>query len=200
MSGLDLVDDMQITKRAAEISVDAEELLKDVLGYALNASVTEVTPGNVSTPETLCVNAETGKIFLLSKQNVSSVVLSDSSGDVDGEKYTVNGPHGSVEFLDVSGITGPVTAKYSYGAARRVVMFKSVLPEIWVRLNGINKTDMSKVVVDLYRVRLNPAETLDFINSGARSKFTLSGAVLADMTKPADGELGQFGRMILLDM
>ena len=146
MSGLDLVDDMQITKRAAEISVDAEELLKDVLGYALNASVTEVTPGNVSTPETLCVNAETGKIFLLSKQNVSSVVLSDSSGDVDGEKYTVNGPHGSVEFLDVSGITGPVTAKYSYGAARRVVMFKSVLPEIWVRLNGINKTDMSKVV------------------------------------------------------
>lgn len=196
-SGMDLVDDLQVTKRSAEISLDAEELLKDVLGYALNATVTEVTAGTVSVAETVCATPEIGKIFLLSKQNVSTAVLNDSVGAVDAEKYTVNGPHGSVEFSDVTGITGPVTATYSYGAARKVVMFQQVLPEIWIRLNGINKTNMSKVVLDLYRVRLNPAEALDFINSGARSKFTLPGAVLADQTKTAEGEFGQFGRMVL---
>lgn len=195
-SGMDLVDDLQVTKRSAEISLDAEELLKDVLGFALNATVTEVTAGTVS-DEALCATPEIGKIFLLGKQNVSSVVLSDSVGTVDAGKYTVNGPHGSIEFSSVTGVTGPVTADYSYGAARKVVMFQQVLPEIWIRLNGINKTKMSKVVVDLYRVRLNPAETLDFINSGARSKFTLSGAVLADQTKTAEGDFGQFGRMVL---
>lgn len=195
-SGMDLVDDLQVTKRSAEISLDAEELLKDVLGFALNATVTEVTAGTVS-DEALCATPETGKIFLLGKQNVSNVVLTDSVGTVATAKYSVNGPHGSIEFLDVSGVTGPVTADYSYGAARKVVMFQQVLPEIWIRLNGINKTNMSKVVVDLYRVRLNPAEALDFINSGARSKFTLAGAVLADQTKTAEGEFGQFGRMVL---
>jgi len=52
-------------------------------------------------------------------------------------------------------------------------------------------------VIDLYRVAINPAKELSIITDELL-KFELSGQVLADLSKPADGELGQFGRVVLL--
>jgi hypothetical protein len=46
-------------------------------------------------------------------------------------------------------------------------------------------------------VAINPAKDLSVIGTDLM-KFELSGQVLADLTKPATGQLGQFGRIVLL--
>jgi hypothetical protein len=77
-------------------------------------------------------------------------------------------------------------------------MFTRPLPERWIRFEGLNTADANReVVIDLYRVAINPAKELSIITDELL-KFELSGQVLADLSKPADGELGQFGRLVLL--
>jgi hypothetical protein len=77
-------------------------------------------------------------------------------------------------------------------------MFTQPLPERWVRFEGLNTADSNKeVVIDLYRVAINPTKELSVIGNDLM-KFELSGQVLADLTKSASGSLGQFGRMVLM--
>ena len=65
-------------------------------------------------------------------------------------------------------------------------------------LEGLNTADGNReVVIDLYRVAINPAKELSIITDELL-KFELSGQVLADLTKPVGGDLGQFGRLVLL--
>ena len=72
------------------------------------------------------------------------------------------------------------------------------LPERWIRFEGLNTADGNReVVIDLYRVAINPAKELSIITDELL-KFELSGQVLADLTKPVGGDLGQFGRLVLL--
>ena len=77
-------------------------------------------------------------------------------------------------------------------------MFTQPLPERWIRFEGLNTADGNReVVIDLYRVAINPANELSIITDELL-KFELSGQVLADLTKPVGGDLGQFGRLVLL--
>ena len=77
-------------------------------------------------------------------------------------------------------------------------MFTQPLPERWIRFEGLNTADSNReVVIDLYRVAINPAKELSVITDELL-KFELSGQVLADTLKPAAGDLGQFGRIVLL--
>ena len=119
---------------------------------------------------------------------------------VAAEKYTVNAKHGSIMFNDITGVTGAIVASYSYGAANVTAMFTQPLPERWVRFEGLNTADANKeVVIDLYRVAINPTKDLSVIGTELM-KFELSSQVLADLTKAAAGALGQFGRMVLMPL
>jgi hypothetical protein len=60
---------------------------------------------------------------------------------VANTKYTVNAKHGSFQFTDITGVTGAITASYSYGAANVTAMFTQPLPERWVRFEGLNTAD-----------------------------------------------------------
>ena len=94
--------------------------------------------------------------------------------------------------------TEPFTVDYAYGAAQSTAMFTQPLPERWIRFEGLNTADGNReVVIDLYRVAINPAKELSIITDELL-KFELSGQVLADLTKPVGGDLGQFGRLVLL--
>ena len=55
----------------------------------------------------------------------------------------------------------------------------------------------TRIVVDLYKVRLNPTDGMAFINAEL-GNAPIKGKVLADTTKTADGALGQFGRMFII--
>ena len=202
-SGQRLTDLQLIKTKKGEFSCTLEELIAINLGLALYGTTTDQVSGTV-TNETLATPMATGSLYLLAKQNVSSVVIKDSSPTpktLPASQYQLNAKHGSLLINDIS--TGgpyvePFKADYAFGAAQSTAMFTQPLPERWIRFEGLNTADSNReVVIDLYRVAINPAKELSVITDELL-KFELSGQVLADTLKPAAGDLGQFGRIVLL--
>lgn len=202
-SGQRLTDLQLIKTKKGEFSCTLEELIPVNLGLALYGTTTEQTSGTVS-DETLANPISVGNLYLLANQNVSSVVVKDSSATpqtIPASQYQLNAKHGSLIINDLT--TGgpyvePLMVDYAYGAAQSTSMFTQPLPERWIRFEGLNTADSNReVVIDLYRVAINPAKELSVITDELL-KFELSGQVLADTLKSASGDLGQFGRIILL--
>ena len=196
-SGQRLTDLQLIKTKKGEFACTLEELIESNLELALYGSTTTVITGTV-TDEAVIATAELGKLYLLGHQNVSSVVVKAGATTVESTQYTVNAKHGSIQFTDLTSVTGAIAVSYSHGAANITAMFTQPLPERWVRFEGLNTADSNKeVVIDLYRVAINPAKDLSVIGTDLM-KFELSGQVLADLTKSAAGQFGQFGRLVLM--
>ncbi|AUM00570.1 hypothetical protein B4966_10635 [Rhodocyclaceae bacterium] len=202
-SGQRLTDLQLIKTKKGEFACTLEELSPGNLALALYGHSTPVTPGTV-TGEALPQPVVPGSLYPLAHQNVSAVQIQDSDvtpKTLPSSQYSVHVKHGSVLILDAT--TGgpyvePFTVDYAYGAAHSTAMFTQPLPERWIRFEGLNTADGNReVVIDLYRVAINPAKELSIITDELL-KFELSGQVLADLSKPIDGELGQFGRLVLL--
>lgn len=202
-SGQRLTDLQLIKTKKGEFSCTLEELIAVNLGLALYGTTIEQTSG-VVTGEILPNPVTVGSLYLLTHQNVSAVEISDASASpqtLAAEQYRLNAKYGSLEILDKT--TGgpyvePFSVDYAYGAAQSTALFTQPLPERWVRFEGLNTADSNReVVIDLYRVAINPAKELSLITDELL-KFELSGQVLADTLKSATGDLGQFGRIVLL--
>lgn len=202
-SGQRLTDLQLIKTKKGEFSCTLEELIAINLELALYGTTTTVTPGTV-TDELLPNPVTPGSLYPLAMQNVSAVLIQDSDvvpKELAGDQYSVNAKHGSVVIQDAT--TGgpyvePFSVDYAYGAANVTAMFTQPLPERWIRFEGLNTADGNReVVIDLYRVAINPAKELSIITDELL-KFELSGQVLADLSKPVGGDLGQFGRLVLL--
>jgi hypothetical protein len=202
-SGQRLTDLQLIKTKKGEFACTLEELIPTNLALALYGHSTTVAPGTV-TGEALPNPVTAGHLYPLAHQNVSAVQIQDGSSPpkpLPATQVQVHARHGSVLILDAT--TGgpyvePFTVDYAYGAAQSTAMFTRPLPERWIRFEGLNTADANReVVIDLYRVAINPAKELSIITDELL-KFELSGQVLADLSKPADGELGQFGRLVLL--
>ncbi len=197
MSGQDLTDVSITTSKSGEISLTAEELIKETFALALNGTYSDVTGATVASGEALCSAPVVGKTYLLAHPDVSAVTLTHAATPIDAEDYTVNAKHGSIVFNDVTGLTGAVTAGYTYASYKKVLMFTADEKDYWLRLEGLNKVTNERIVVDLYKVRLNPTDGMAFINDEL-GDAPIKGKVLADTTKTADGALGQFGRMFII--
>jgi len=196
-SGQRLTDLQLIKTKKGEFNCTLEELIPANLELALYGSTTAVVAGTV-TDEPVIATPELGKLYLLGKQNVSNVALRAGTTAVATTRYTLNARHGSILFTDLTGVVGALTASYAHGAANVTAMFTQPLPERWVRFEGLNTADANReVVIDLYRVAINPTKDLSVIGNELM-KFELTGQVLADFTKAATGQLGQFGRLVLL--
>lgn len=202
-SGQRLTDLQLIKTKKGEFACTLEELIAVNLGLALYGTTTEQVSGTV-TAEVLPNPITVGSLYLLAKQNVSSVVVKDSSATpkiLPAGQYNLNAKHGSLSITDKTTdgpFVEPFKVDYAYGAAQSTALFTQPLPERWVRFEGLNTADSNReVVIDLYRVAINPAKELSIITEELL-KFELSGQVLADTLKPAAGDLGQFGRIVLL--
>jgi hypothetical protein len=202
-SGQRLTDLQLIKTKKGEFACTLEELSSGNLALALYGHSTTVAPGTV-TGEALPNPVTAGHLYPLAHQNVSAVQIQDSDSPpkpLPATQVQVHARHGSVLILDAT--TGgpyvePFTVDYAFGAAQSTAMFTRPLPERWIRFEGLNTADANReVVIDLYRVAINPAKELSIITDELL-KFELSGQVLADLSKPTDGELGQFGRLVLL--
>jgi hypothetical protein len=198
-SGQRLTDLSLIKGKDGEFMCAVEDFSIENLELTLYGQTSSVTAGTV-TAEALPTGATAGGIYLLANQFVSSVVVKDSAGTpatlTEGTHYKVHADQGAIELLNVTGFTQPFRVDYSYGAAKRLAMFKSGQPEVWLRFDGLNTADGNKrVIVDLYRVVLNPSKDFSLIGDEIQ-RFELSGRVLADTTKSDTGPLGLFGRVI----
>jgi hypothetical protein len=196
-SGQRLTDLSLIKKKDGEFTCAIEDFSIENLELTLYGQTSNVAAGTV-TNEALPTGVVAGGIYLLANQFVSSVVVKDASNITltAGTNYKVHAEQGAIEFLNVTGFTQPFKVDYAYGAAKRLAMFKSAKPEVWLRFDGLNTADSDKrVIVDLYRVVLNPTKDLSLIGDEVQ-RFELSGKVLADVTKSDTGPLGLFGRVI----
>ena len=196
--------DLQILRSvSAEFTCVLEELLPVNLALALYGNALTVAPGTVAN-ERLPNPLKPGHLYPLAKQNVSAVVVRDSSPTprvLPAAQYSLNAKHGSLSINDTTAggpFVQPFTVDYAYGAAQSTAMFTQPLPERWVRFEGLNTANSNReVVIDLYRVSISPTRELSLIGDELM-RFELTGRVLADLTKPADGAMGQFGRMVVL--
>jgi hypothetical protein len=198
-SGQRITDLSLIKSKDGEFMCSVEDFSIENLELTLYGQTSNVIAGSV-TNEALPTGAVAGGVYLLANQFVSSVVVKDSAGSpatlTAGTHYKVYDEQGAIELLNITGFTQPFRVDYSYGAAKRLAMFKSGQPEVWLRFDGLNTADGNKrVIVDLYRVVLNPSKDFSLIGDEVQ-RFELSGRVLADTTKSDTGPLGLFGRVI----
>jgi hypothetical protein len=204
-SGQRLTDFELITGKSGELTCTLEKYDQanlELVAYGVSQSV---AAGSVD-DEPLAVGMVAGSLRLLAHQFVSAVTVEDSTPGtplvLPTTQYKVHGPQGAVELLD--GTTGgpyvqPFKVSYTRGAAKQLAMFRAAQPQLWLRFDGVNTADGNKrVIVDLYKVSIDPTKDLSLIGTELQ-KFELVGMVLADTEKDADGELGQFGRIIQAD-
>ena len=94
---------------------------------------------------------------------VSSLVITDSSSAVltEGENYLLENPtSGLLRLLTPGSHVPPFQAAYAYAAVTDTLIFTTTPPERWVQLVGVNTLNDTPVIVDLYRVRFDPASQL----------------------------------------
>lgn len=199
-SGQRLTDLQLIKSKDGEFSCTLEEFSAENLELSLYGVTTTSTGGTV-TDETLPTGIIANETRLLAHPFVSNVTITDSNATpatlANGVDYTVHENQGAITFINVTGYTQPFKVDYSYNMYKTTPMFVAAQPEVWLRFDGVNTADANRpVIVDLYRVAINPTKDLELISDDLQ-RFELSGRVLADKTKVGDSVFGQFGRLIV---
>lgn len=203
-SGQRLLDKVITTENKSKVAAELEDWSKENLALAVRGSSTTIASGTVAagTPESSPVGLVVGSIWALAHQKVSAVVVKDSAATpatVAPAKYSVDTDFGAITILDVTGLTLPLTASYAYAAVDNIAFFTQPIQEVALRFEGVNTADGNKkVLVEIYRVALDPTKDLGLITNDL-GKFSLEGNALVDPTKP-DNDLvfGKFGRLVYL--
>lgn len=203
-SGRRQQDRRRIRQLSGELTVTLEEVKKENLALLFWGTPISRSAGSV-TDEVLPSGLIAGDTVVLKNANItaSSVVITDSDtppASVASTDYTVDAEHGTITFTNVTGYTQPFKVDYSFGSNATIVpMITDLGRERFFRFHGLNigNDPTEKIIVELYRVIFDPVQNFALLNE-EYAKFELKGSVLADPTKEADPQLGQFGRIILL--
>lgn len=186
----------QATSSSIELVTD--EFNKKNFALAVRGRIDEVAADAGTTiNHVFPTGAAVGDILAVPHRNINTLVVTDSTGSpktlVLNTNYTVDAFSGHITLIDITAggaYTQPFKAAYKQGAVTVVAGLALPDDEIWVCMNGVNADTGQKGVLDCYRVRLDPAQTLDFINNDYQD-FTLTGTVLQDTTKLANAVGGQ---------
>ncbi len=186
-----------IKKLGAEIKLTLEEWTKENMAFALWGSVIDVATGTASGEVVGGASPSVGVPYLLEGMNISALVLTDSAGTpttlVQGTHYDVDERFGRVTFIDLTGLTLPIQGAYSFVARTDVAIFTQPLKEYTMYFNGVDTLQGDRPVrVELFRTSFDPISTLPLINDDV-AQMEMSGALLADLSKPANGPIGQYG-------
>lgn len=171
------------TGRSGTFNFTLDEWLIDNLAMGLYGAPLGVNTGSV-TDEELPENLVPGDFVRLARPYASSLTIEDSAGSpatlTEGTHYRLAGHNSSViEILDVSTLTQPFLASYSYAAYTDLEVFTQSASERYIIFDGINTVDGTPVIVDMYRVNINPISDLGLIHAGYGS-LPMSGSVLYD--------------------
>lgn len=184
--------------KTATLNLQFDEWLPQNIALAIWATQLNVTSGSV-TGEELPADLADGDYVKLDHPFVSALTITDSTSGspvtLSSEKYELESPSaGLIKLIDVSGVTQPLKAAYTYAARESFTMFTATPPERYILLDGVNTETNEPVILTLYRCKFAPVSNLDFINE-EYGNFALSGSVLYDVVNAADSNLGGFGRI-----
>lgn len=174
----------------------------DTIARFGQGTVTEIESGSV-TGETFPDDLVVGDVVQLDQYGPSSLVIMDSATPdpvlLAAEHYTYNA-YGDVEILSLPepAPTQPFVAAYSHAASREVAMLNARRKQYRLRYKGINLAEGDQpFILELYKVDAGLLQTLSLITSGNQlASAPVTFTSLGDLTKPASGRLGQFGRYI----
>lgn len=190
------------------------------LGMDWSGTLHQLSPDNVATftlgkynqEEAGTVTAEEfptvadGDVVQLDHVNVSDLVIVDSAGSpvtMTPDVVYKGDEWGNVRILALPTTpapTQPLKAAYSYGAYQQAAFLAGTRKNYALRAKGVNLAENGeKWMVEIYKVSAGLLQQLSLITSGnqmAGSQVTFSS--LLDSSKPADGQLGQYGRYVTL--
>lgn len=201
-SGLRAIDARITTETNATVNITVDDFKETNLELATRgegSSITTTTP----TETVLSGAPELNTLYAVNAVGrVSGFSLTDNGSPISATKYSWDAS-GVFQFNDVAGMTGPIAATYTNAAARQVGVFKTAAPEIWTRLYGKNTaasvgSDFERMIVDIFKNRLDPAETISLI-SDEFNQLQMTGNALSDTTRAQSDPEGQFARFIYLD-
>lgn len=201
----DVEDGRGINALSAEITFSFSHVQDKNFALAALGTINAVgSPGTV-TAEALPAGIVAGDVYFLGgkerHRTITTLTIKDDASpqatltaDTD---YTLDAVTGKVTFLTSIG-TQPYVAAYGYTDPASVSMLTATQKEYAFDMEYINKQNSNdKGSLELYRVRFDPADGLDFL-SDQQQTLTLKGSCLADTTRDStDTEFGQFGRRVL---
>lgn len=139
-----------------------------------------------------------GAKYALAHPKVSAVVVKDATDTttyVVGDDYTVDAANGAITIVaggDLATATASagvdVHVSYAYGTYTKLDAFtQSNAPVRWLRFEGINTVDDTKVIVDLFKAEFDPLTGYALINDEIGS-VTIKGTLLADLVQAGDSK------------
>lgn len=189
--------------RGGEITITFDEFSKENMAIALLGSNTAVAASAAVTNSAFPTGAIVGDTLVMPRKNVSAVTIKDSTGApktlTAGVNYELDAFAGTIRLLDLTtggAFVQPFKADFTPGAVNVVGAFKLLSTEVYVRMDGINTDDGSRVICDVFRTRLSPSRQMDLINDDFND-FEVSGSVLADLLRQSSDAGGQFYSLTL---
>lgn len=195
-SGQRTVDFVMNTTKSVAFTGTLDEVNKENLAYILNGNISVIAGGVVTGKNLGTVIA--GTTIALGGYNLTSVTIKDSTGSpvtVAPTRYKLDPVFGTVVFNDVAGLTMPLVADFTAGAASAVTINDKESPEYELTFRGINTATNGHVEVKLWRTKKDQSSTFPLIHEELGS-YEINGMALSDATKGADTSLGLFGRIV----
>lgn len=184
-SGQRLVDLILNKEKKGKFSFKLENLSLDNLALGVWGETIKVAGGSVVDEVVAIPTGGKGRKYDLAHIKVSAVTVENNAGtttyDVDDD-YVLDATNGAITIPAGSTITEGENIKvsYTYAAYNRLDAFtNTVAPERWLRFEGINTVDGSRVVVDLFRAQFDPLTGYGLLNEELGS-ITMKGSILAD--------------------
>lgn len=203
-SGLRAIDARIDTELNSTLNVTVDDFKETNLELATRGEASSLAGGTVTAEQVLSGAPSLNTLYAVkgATGRVTGFSLTDNAVAIDSSKYSWDAS-GVFQFNDVAGMTGPIAATFTNAASRQVGVFKTAAPEIWVRMIGKNTavsvgSDFERMIVDAFKVRLSPAETISMI-SDEFNQLAFTGSALADPTRAQSDPEGQFARFIYLD-
>lgn len=206
-SGLRAIDARIDTELNSSVTLTVDDFKESNMELATRGEASALAGGSVVAEAILSGAPELNTLYAVkgATGRVSSLVLKSAAVAIDTSKYSWDAS-GVFQFSNITGVTGPITADYTNAASRQIGVFKTAAPEIWIRMIGKNTavnsptvaTDFERVIVDAFKVRLSPAETIQMI-SDEFNTLQFNGSALSDTTRAQSDPEGQFARFIYLD-
>ncbi|HGN9414338.1 hypothetical protein M2638_11590 [Klebsiella pneumoniae] len=133
-----------------------------------------------------------GDIIALPHTTVYNVSINGLERDTD---YVIDRQFGTIEFLATPEYAGRVVV-YEHLINRWLPFFSAKTQELCLRFQGINLADAAPVLLELYRVSVDPLAALELINSGSDiAGMDMTSLILPDFDQRVESNLGYFGRL-----
>jgi hypothetical protein len=203
-SGTRSTDARIIRELTATVSITTDDFKESNMELA-TFGVGSQLAGSAKTAQAVWASAPVvGELYQLPNTGrVSGVTVKSAGVAVNTAFYSVDAS-GVLSFSDVTGVTGPITADFTDASSRQIGAFKVTAPEKYIILDGLNTAestdanDYERTRVNLFKVRLDPTESLNFINDEFGT-LVLNGSPLKDTLRSAASDAGQFMQIIYFD-